>query len=178
MFRDSIVTLTFATLIGAGALACNSGETKSPSVGLTEPIRPPRFPDQGRGASRVETNTLYSMYLSPGIRSACAGPAPFFRFDSANTATADPTLQTLANCMKDGPLKGRSIRLIGRTDPRGTEEYNEKLGQERAKSVKDYLVKAGVEDARIEVTSRGKEDASPAPEDWPSDRRVQIELAD
>ena len=68
--------------------------------------------------------------------------------------------------------------MIGRTDPRGTEEYNEKLGQERAKSVKDYLVKAGVEAARIETESRGKDDASPAPEDWPSDRRVQIELVE
>lgn len=178
MFRRSIVTLACAASLGSGAVACNSGETKSPSVGLTEPIRPPRFPDQGRGASRIETNTLYSMYLTPGIRSACAGPAPFFQFDSARATKADPTLQTLANCMKDGPLKGKSIRLIGRTDPRGTEEYNEKLGQERAKSVKDYLVKAGVEAARIETESRGKDDASPAPEDWPSDRRVQIELVE
>ena len=79
--------------------------------------------------------------------------------------------------MKDGPLKGQSIRLVGRTDPRGNEEYNEKLGTKRAESVKSYLVKAGVEAARVEVTSYGKDDASPSPEDWPSDRRVQIELS-
>ncbi len=178
MIRQSLATLFFGVLLGTSTAACNSGETKSPSVGLTEPIRPPKFPAQGRGAARVETNMLYSMYLTPGVRSACSGPAPFFHFDSASTAKADPTLQTLANCMKDGPLKGKSIRLIGRTDPRGTEEYNEKLGQERAKSVKDYLVKSGVEEARIETSSRGKEDSSPAPEDWPSDRRVQIELSE
>jgi peptidoglycan-associated lipoprotein len=172
------LSVTLVVSAASASMACNSGQTKSPSVGLTEPIRPPKFPDQGRGAPRVETDTLYSMYLTPGIRSVCAGPAPFFRFDSARTAKADPTLQTLANCMKDGALKGKGIRLIGRADPRGTEEYNEKLGLERAKSVKDYLVKAGVEEARIETLSRGKEDASPDPEDWPKDRRVQIELAD
>lgn len=165
-------------VVAALAVACNSGETRSPSVGLTEPVNPPKFPDQGRGAPRIETNTLYSMYVTEGVRTACAGPAPYFRFDSATTAKADPTLQTLANCMKDGALKGKTIRLVGRTDPRGTEEYNEQLGHERAKSVKKYLVKAGVDEGRVLTTSLGKEDASPAPQDWPSDRRVQIELAE
>lgn len=179
MFRFAATPLVaVAFSVSALAFGCNSGETKSPSVGLTEPVNPPKFPDQGRHASRTETNTLYNMYVTEGIRSVCAGPSPYFHFDASSTTIADPTLQTLAGCMKDGPLKGRSIRLIGRTDPRGTEEYNEKLGAERAKSVKTYLVKAGVEDARIEVMSLGKQDASPTPSDWPSDRRVQIELKD
>lgn len=177
-FVSPLAWLALFASTSAGAMACNSGQTTSPSVGLTEPVRPPKFPDQGRGVPRVETDTLYSMYLTPGIHRVCAGPAPFFRFDSARTAKADPTLQTLANCMKDGALKGKGIRLIGRADPRGTEEYNDKLGLERAKSVKDYLVKAGVEESRIETLSRGKDDASPDPEDWPKDRRVQIELAE
>ena len=173
MFRHLTVFVVVATL----TVGCYTVNTPGPARGLTEPVNPPKFPDQGRHASRTETNSLYNMYLTQGITSVCSGPSPFFRFDSATTAKADPTLQTLANCMKDGPLKGQNIRLVGRTDPRGNEEYNEKLGAKRAESVKSYLVKAGVEGARIEVTSYGKDDASPAPEDWPSDRRVQIELS-
>ncbi len=174
MLRLPLSVLAILVTVAAG---CNTTNKPGPSVGLTEPVNPPKFPDQGRHPARVETNSLYNMYLTQGITSVCSGPSPFFRFDSTTTAKADPTLQILANCMKDGPLKGQSIRLIGRTDPRGNEEYNEKLGTKRAESVKGYLVKAGVEAARIEVTSYGKDDASPAPEDWPSDRRVQVELA-
>jgi outer membrane protein OmpA-like peptidoglycan-associated protein len=38
--------------------------------------------------------------------------------------------------MRKGPLSGRSIRLLGHTDPRGTEAYNEQLRLERAANVK------------------------------------------
>ncbi len=86
-------------------------------------------------------------------------------------------MQTLAACMKDGPLRDRRIALTGRTDPRGSENYNEKLGLERAERVKRYLVANGIDGARIETRSLGKTDASPAPKDWAADRRVQIELA-
>jgi peptidoglycan-associated lipoprotein len=79
--------------------------------------------------------------------------------------------------MKSGPLKDRRIALTGRTDPRGSENYNEKLGLERAERVKRYLVANGIDSARIETRSLGKTDASPAPQDWAADRRVEIELA-
>ncbi|NOU29697.1 MAG: OmpA family protein [Polyangiaceae bacterium] len=169
-----LLTITLA-MFGA---ACHSEEPRSPDVGLTKAVAPPKPPDLGRAPPRYETGMLYSMYLTEGVRSICSGPAPFFRFDSANTIKADPTLQTLASCMSTGPLKGRTIRLIGRTDPRGTEEYNEKLGLERAEAVKKYLVKNGVAADRVQTSSLGKDDASPSPADWPTDRRVQIELSE
>lgn len=175
MRRLTALSITFLAMLGA---ACHSEEPRSPDVGLTKAVAPPQPPDLGRAPPRYETGMIYSMYLTEGVRSVCAGPAPFFRFDSASTAKADPTLQTLASCMSTGPLKGRTIRLIGRTDPRGTEEYNEKPGLERAESVKRYLVKNGVAADRVQTTSLGKDDASPSPADWPTDRRVQIELAE
>jgi outer membrane protein OmpA-like peptidoglycan-associated protein len=45
-----------------------------------------------------------------------------------------------------------------------------------AERVKRYLVANGIDPARIDTRSLGKTDASPAPQDWASDRRVQIEL--
>ncbi len=175
MLRFSAPLLIIVAMLGA---ACHSEEPRSPSVGLTKPVTPPRTADLGRAPPRYETGMIYSMYVTDGVRSVCAGPAPFFRLDSSDTVKADPTLQTLASCMSTGALKGRAIRLIGRTDPRGTEEYNEKLGLERAESVKRYLVKNGVAADRVQTSSMGKDDASPAPADWPSDRRVQIELVE
>lgn len=66
--------------------------------------------------------------------------------------------------------------MIGRTDPRGTEKYNEKLGLERADRVKRYLVSKGIDPARVKTRSLGQNDASLLPKDWPTDRRVDIHV--
>jgi peptidoglycan-associated lipoprotein len=111
------------------------------------------------------------------VRKTCSGTAPFFEFDSSDTREPDQaSMHALAECMISGPLKGKTIKLIGHTDPRGTPDYNEKLGLERAQRVKDHLVTHGVESNRVQVESVGEDQASPAPQDWPKDRRVEIQL--
>jgi peptidoglycan-associated lipoprotein len=49
------------------------------------------------------------------------------------------------------------IRVAGNCDARGSDEYNLALGQRRASSAKRYLVDHGVDAARIDVISYGKE---------------------
>lgn len=51
----------------------------------------------------------------------------------------------------------RKVLVEGHCDSRGTSNYNMMLGERRAKSVKQYLVKAGIPGSRIEVVSYGKE---------------------
>ncbi|BFM09026.1 OmpA family protein [Halioxenophilus aromaticivorans] len=46
------------------------------------------------------------------------------------------------------------VELIGHTDPRGTDEYNNVLSQYRAKAVADQLIELGVAEGRI--ASRGE----------------------
>jgi outer membrane protein OmpA-like peptidoglycan-associated protein len=157
---------------------CHILEPESPVVGLTKPVNPPEPPDLGRSADRTHVNQLYNLWLGDSIRSLCSGPAPFFEFDSASAKGAHPTMQTLVNCMLDGPLKGKSIELIGHTDPRGSVDYNDKLGLERAERVKRYLVTNGIDTDRIRVSSVGEKEASSAPQDWGKDRRVEIQLAE
>lgn len=50
-----------------------------------------------------------------------------------------------------------SILVAGNCDERGTREYNLALGERRASVVKDYLESLGVDPARIETVSYGKE---------------------
>lgn len=52
---------------------------------------------------------------------------------------------------------GVKILVAGNCDERGTREYNLALGERRASVVKDYLVSLGVDPARIETVSYGKE---------------------
>lgn len=87
-------------------------------------------------------------------------------------------MQMLANCMIDGPLKGKTIKLIGHTDPRGDAAYNDKLGLERAVSVQQYLVNHGVAIARVQTASVGEDEARKNPELWSKDRRVEIKLVE
>ena len=50
------------------------------------------------------------------------------------------------------------ISLVGYTDSRGRETYNQGLSEKRAEAVKDYLVKHGVDGARIQTSGRGEAD--------------------
>lgn len=156
---------------------CHSPDPKSPSPELTAG-KTPRGPDLGRGAARVRAEGAYHMYVAPPVAQVCSGSAPFFEFDSSDTRDSDhPTMKVLAECMLSGALKGKSILLIGRTDPRGGDDYNEKLGLERAERVKRYLVDHGIDAGRVGVESHGEQAASAAPAGWAKDRRVEIQLA-
>lgn len=160
-----------------GSLRAHEPEPTSPEVGLTKTVVPPKMPDEGRGASRTEKDQLYSVYVGDALVHSCSGSAPFFQFDSADAKKDQPTMPMLANCMIDGPLKGKSIKLIGHTDPRGTAGYNDKLGLERADRVQRYLVTHGVDASRVETATVGADEARDTPQDWPKDRRVEIQLA-
>lgn len=164
-------------LVVAGMAACRSTAPQSPETGLTNAVQTPQPPDLGRGATRVKAEGAYHVFVADPVRNVCSGSVPFFDFDSSDTRGADqPTMQTLADCMIKGPLAGKSIKLVGHTDPRGAVGYNEKLGLERADRVKEYLVTHGVDASRVQVESAGETQASAEPKDWPKDRRVEVQL--
>jgi peptidoglycan-associated lipoprotein len=105
--------------------------------------------------------------------------APTFDYDKEELHPEDrQVLDQLATCLMSGALKGRSVSLIGRADPRGTEEYNLGLGSRRAASVSTYLQRLGVGRPQLGVTTRGALDATGTDESgWAQDRRVDIQLA-
>lgn len=170
----------WAVLFGVVFLApgCRAREPESPSPELTVG-EVPRPPPLGRGAARVESDGPYNVYVAPPVQRVCTGSVPFFEFDSAHTRDVDqPTMKNLAECMLSGPLAKKSIVLIGHADPRGTTNYNERLGMDRAERVKAYLVERGVDAARLQTASHGEETASTDPKEWPRDRRVEIRLVE
>src|SRR5689334_4250863 len=86
---------TLAVSVGLVIAGCNSPEPTSPDAELAE-VNPPRPLELKPGADRIETNSLYSLYLTEGVRNVCAGPAPFFGFGATATKkTSLPTMQTL-----------------------------------------------------------------------------------
>ena len=77
----------------------------------------------------------------------------------------------------DKIINGSGIMIIGYADYLGTEGYNKNLSMQRAKNVKEYIVKYGIDADNItlcvgegEVERRGMTDK----EGYPTDRRVDI----
>ncbi len=48
--------------------------------------------------------------------------------------------------------------VIGATDTRASEAYNQKLSERRANNVKDYLIKNGVQSGKLDAIGRGEKD--------------------
>lgn len=128
-----------------------------------------------------------SISVSSELMRACSlhlndvATAPKFDFDESELLPLDyEVLGKIGRCLSSqGALHGRSIRLIGRADPRGTMEYNMALGARRAHNVGAFLEEFGIERGRIFETSRGELDATGTNEaTWQIDRRVDILLAD
>jgi peptidoglycan-associated lipoprotein len=80
----------------------------------------------------------------------------YFDFDRYNVNADElPKIVTVANILKDKPAA--KLRIEGHCDERGTEEYNRTLGERRALSVRDVLVKEGIAASRITTESWGED---------------------
>lgn len=143
--------------------------------------------DTGAIASRTsapetpaQAATSGSVQLSADILKACglSDADAYFPFDSAKLEKEDIVpLNTIAVCFTTGALKGRSMKLVGHADPRGSVGYNMTLGQFRADGVETYLEKKGLEKSKAESSSRGAVDATGTDEaGWLHDRRVDVLL--
>lgn len=86
-------------------------------------------------------------------------------------------ITSLAGYLKENPEL--HVRLDGHADPRGTDEYNNVLSAERAKSVATALAEQGIDENRIEVHSHGSDfaiSAMPNRDQHAMQRRVKIEV--
>lgn len=66
-----------------------------------------------------------------------------------------PYLNVISRYLKTH--KNLKVKIIGYTDNIGSKDYNDNLALGRAKAVKEYLVKMGVDSNRIEILGKGKE---------------------
>jgi OOP family OmpA-OmpF porin len=65
-------------------------------------------------------------------------------------------LQKLGQYIKGKGIKVVDINVIGHTDSKGSEEYNQKLSERRAMAVKDYLVIESVDGSIIDASGEGE----------------------
>jgi OOP family OmpA-OmpF porin len=99
-------------------------------------------------------------------------------FDTAKWSIKNqyyPVLEEVVSVLKANP--SLKLQIAGHTDSRASAEYNQKLSENRAKAVKDYLVKRGIKAGSL--TTKGYGLSMPiAPNDTPEgmakNRRVEL----
>jgi peptidoglycan-associated lipoprotein len=161
-----------------GGCASGESQTVSGSQEIAQPVPPPPPPPEPPPPPPPVQEMAPEPAAPPVDPLAwAAGLADVhFEYDQSKVRKEDrPELDALAQKLKED--SSRRVIVEGHCDSRGTANYNMMLGERRAKSVKQYLVKAGVPDSQIEVISYGKEkplcmelnDAC-----WQSNRRVHF----
>ncbi|OGW82943.1 MAG: hypothetical protein A3C47_06565 [Omnitrophica bacterium RIFCSPHIGHO2_02_FULL_51_18] len=104
----------------------------------------------------------------------------YFDYDKSDLrddgiATLEKAIYTL------GRNPSADVLITGNCDLRGSEQYNEKLGERRASSLKQYLLGKSVPEDRIKILSRGKLDAMAPTHDivgMQKDRNAQFMIAE
>ena len=80
-----------------------------------------------------------------------------FGYDQSDlSAQAQGSLNKLANVLKKYP--DTNIEILGHTDDRGTDDYNQGLSQRRANSAAAYLRANGITSSRITTKGLGESD--------------------
>ena len=102
-----------------------------------------------------------------------------FDFDKATISDEKSLqdIQNLASFMKKYPVYHADI--VGHTDSKGSEEYNQKLSLRRAEYVKNLMIQDGVEESRLSYEGRGESEPlfeNINPLNRHKNRRTEVEL--
>jgi peptidoglycan-associated lipoprotein len=179
IIAGALFTLASASGCGADAPKPAVAPTTTTTVSVVVPLATVGPASPGKANSTV--------YLSDSLRKACGittvdtiKDTPKFDFDQSEILPEDrDVLAVVARCLTTGALKGRSVKFVGRADPRGAQEYNMALGERRANAVMKYLAALGVAASQMTDTSRGALDATGSDAAaWRKDRRVDIDLVE
>ena len=192
VIRFSITTedamkITMLAFVLAAVVGCSKDKkVAKPTPEPTKPVAAKPADDKLLETLPADQQVSPNLALSGDIVKMCgikasanATASPTFDYDKEELHPEDrAVLDQLATCLMTGALKGKNVALTGRADPRGTEEYNLGLGSRRAASVSTYLVRLGVAQPQLGVTTRGALDATGTDEaGWAKDRRVDITLS-
>lgn len=152
-----IISMGLALSFGCakkGAVAVSDEKPATPQAAAPPPPPPPKAPEQPQQLAQAERTK---------IKEAAAEASPiagfdyiYFDYDKFNVKPESrETLKKVADWLKGND--DYSLRIEGNCDERGTAEYNLALGEKRAKSAMDYLVKLGIAKDKINLISYGKE---------------------
>lgn len=142
MRRMFLAVGVLATAVASGGCAAKRIETTG------ERAAEGQVPPAGRAKPAEVAATSVEV---PGL----APVVVYYELDSARLSDASQlALQGVASALRAN--RGATVTLSGHTCELGTEEYNMALGYKRANAAREYLVRLGVQEAQVSVTSYGE----------------------
>lgn len=167
------------TRVGAGTggnaltnIATPSGPIENPGVGLpgpglpgagqgtTIPVRPipgdtgipSSIPVGPGGGAAADTREFDGMTM---VREAFAANTIHFDYDKAIVKASEVSkLKAVIEALKASPQN--KLLIEGHCDERGTESYNDSLGERRALAIRERLAKSGISADRLRTISYGE----------------------
>ncbi len=175
MKRAALLNLFIVALaLSLGAVGCKRGPkslTYIPGQGSAGMQNPPpsdisgTIGDGGAFGEGIDTTSAASRdsladLLDPDKgerdRNIFSAQTVYFAFDSSVVRPADVSkVEIVAAHLQANP--GHAVIIEGHCDERGTVEYNRSLGERRAQSVREIMVRAGADASRIHTISFGED---------------------
>ena len=168
----------------------NDGTALPAPIVMTEPPRPNPGQVMSATASEPPPAATATKQSEPAPQPTSVAPQPvqpdrtveleaiYFDFDrSLLRGDAVAALDRIGAILRANP--GSIILIEGHTDERGTDAYNDRLGQKRAAAAHAFLLKQGLDSSRLRTVSRGeKEPVDPSKNDtaYAHNRRVEFRL--
>ncbi|PHV10865.1 peptidoglycan-associated lipoprotein Pal [Chitinimonas sp. BJB300] len=148
MMQKTLVSLTLLGLLSA----CASTPTPAP-VEQVEPVAVAKPTPVDNTYKPVEPAKLDPLKDPSNVLSK---RSVYFDYDKYDVRADQASLvQAHGRYLASNP--GRSVRIEGNADERGSREYNLALGQKRAEAVRRALSTVGAQDKQIEAISNGEE---------------------
>jgi outer membrane protein OmpA-like peptidoglycan-associated protein len=175
-------TLTFFALVAAVLVTANTASAQAPSLeSMIEQLKPK--PANAANSTTPRTRSLRNLTVEAATPQeiAVAEKASLslqiqFDFNSASVkAESKEALSNLAAAMLSKDLLEAKFVIEGHTDAKGKQDYNQRLSQHRADSVREFLVSKGVDSTRLSAAGKGSSDLANTTDPMSAEnRRVKI----
>lgn len=159
--------MTFKTLI-TGVCLCLAwpllAQTSTPSTEqMIQQLQAPR------------TRGLRNLAVEPVVRPSVSLLIQF-DFNSARVRPeSQQVLTNLSQALQSPELLSAHFAVEGHTDAKGGKDFNQKLSQQRAQAVSDFLKTQGVVEARLVVAGKGASELANSTDPFAAEnRRVRI----
>jgi len=176
--NQSYVKLAAAVVVGAVLTGCASSDKTDEDTEAT-------VVDQSTSASQTDDSVTtaavtedqgWAGHALDNPESLLSTKVVYFEFDRSDVRAEDrPIIEEHARYLQANP--NARISLQGHADERGTREYNNALGEARAKAVRSLMTLIGGSAQQIQTLSYGEErpvNRAHTEEAWAENRRVEI----
>ena len=159
-----LLLMVAVTLVGCDALRVSKTPAPPPPPPIVEPAPPPPPPP------RPPVEPTKEWMSVDGLKTV------YFDYDQFNLRPdAVAVLNNNLNWFRNHP--DVDVRIEGHCDERGSEQYNQVLGEKRANTVRAYLIAQGVDGSRLHTESFGESQAAvPGHNEaaWAQNRRAEF----